>query len=131
MNDCFISFVVVKMFIRVDLQNRFIPMWKSTHYINLNNVLQMEVKKTEVKIFTVTRPKYAANTIIFDTEASARNFAENCFDKMNYTHLTHQPSSIVKRIPSQMPDRDRMDQASPDLLAITAMEAYEEEKQLK
>ena len=117
------------MFIRVDLQNRFVPMWKSTHYINLKNVLQMEVKKNEVMIYTVFRPKYAANTIYFETEESARNFAENCFNKMNYVHLTHQPSSFVKRIPSPA-KIDYMDQASPDLLAIAALDDWDE-KQMK
>jgi hypothetical protein len=111
------------MFICVETTNRLLPFWKSISYINLSNVLHMEVEKKHVNFYTIFRPKYSAYRVHFDTEMRARQFAEECMMKQRYKPISIQPTQIQKRL--------RMDEASPDPLAIAAMNDWEEEQTKK
>ncbi len=101
------------MFIRTDIQNCLVPMWKSTRYINMSNVLRLEVEKNTVTFFTVFRPQKPATAIAFESNAQAIKWADQ----------------FTKKKPS--PHVNRMDQASIDPLALQAMADWEEETKLK
>lgn len=113
------------MFIRVETSNRLLPMWKSISYINLSNVLHLEVQKKQVDIYTVFRPKYSAYRIRFQTEEEAKTFAERAFAR-----LLEKVPRLTVQAPTPIQKRFRMDEASPDAMAVAAMEDWEQ-KQLK
>lgn len=98
------------MFIRTDLQHRFIPMWKSTNYINMSNVLRLEVEKNTVTMFTIYRPLRPALHINFASNQEALGWADQWLPK--------QPAPVV-----------RTDQASVDPLALQAMADWEKERE--
>ncbi len=109
------------MFVRTELQNRLFPSWKSVSYLNLSNVLYMDVEKNKVNVYTIFRPKYSAYRIHFPSSADALRFADDCMKNKVYSPSPVQPITIQKRF----------DQPSPDPLAIQAMADWEEQKQLK
>jgi hypothetical protein len=98
------------MFIRTDLQNRFIPMWKSTNYINMSNVLRLEVEKNTVTMFTIYRPLRPALHINFASNQEALGWADQF-------------------LPKQFPAVIRTDRASVDPLALQAMADWDKERE--
>ena len=99
------------MFTRIYNKNRGI-----TTYVNLSNVLRMNVEKNQVDIYTVFRPKYSAHRIVFDSNDEAIRFAE----------------ASNNRKPIRAIVQKRMEQPAVDPLAIQAMADWEEEqKQMK
>jgi len=109
------------MFVRTELQNRLFPSWKSVSYLNLSNVLYMDVEKNKVNVYTIFRPKYSAYRINFQTNEDALRFADQCMMNKKSIPAPVKPITIEKRF----------DQPSPDSLAMQAMADWEEEKQLK
>jgi hypothetical protein len=104
------------MFVRVNLKNSFNPAWNKVSYINLSNVLRMNVEKNQVDIYTIFRPKYSAHRIVFDSNEEAVRFAEASF----------------RRKPIRAIVQKRIEQPNVDPLAIQAMADWEEEqKQMK
>jgi hypothetical protein len=116
------------MFIRVETSNRLLPFWKSISYINLSNILRMDVEKKHINFHTVFHPKYSAYRINFQSEQEAQQFAEKVFARLpgRVPRLTVEPPSYAQKRFSQ-----HYDEASPDVLAIAAMQEWEKEKQLK
>ena len=113
------------MFIRVETYNRLIPMWKSISYINLSNVLHLEVEKNHINFYTIFRPKYSAYRINFKTEEEAHQFVLQTFARF--------PQKVPRlkiQAPATLQKRFRMDEASPDAMAVAAMEEWDQ-KQLK
>lgn len=100
------------MFIRVQTVNRLVPLWKTTSYINLSNVLRMDVEKNTVNFYSPFRPWGSFYQVRFDTPEEVKTFVEQCL-----------PSTSEKPI--------RQDQPSPDPLALQAMADWEEEKKMK
>ena len=112
------------MFIRVDTYNRLFPAWKTITYINLSNVLHVEVANKKVNLYTVFRPKYSAYRINFETHEEAQKFAAQTFARLpeKVPHLTVQQPATLER-------RFRQDEASPDPLAMAAVQEWD--RQLK
>ncbi len=101
---------VDEMFTRIYNKNRGMT------YLNLSNVLRMNVEKNEVNIYTIFRPKYSAHRIIFNSNEEAIRFAEASFRRKPI-------SGIIQK---------RIEQPAVDPLAIQAMADWEEEqKQMK
>jgi hypothetical protein len=101
------------MFIRTDLQNKLIPIWKSTRYINMSNVLRLEVEKNTVTFYTVFRPLKPATSISFESNLEAIKWADQFVTKQ-----TSVATSLV-----------RTDQAAVDPLAIQAMADWDKERE--
>ncbi len=101
---------VDQMFMRIHNKNRGIT------YLNLSNVLRMNVEKNEVNIYTIFRPKYSAHRIVFDSNEEAVRFAD----------------ASLRRKPINAIVQKRIEQPAVDPLAIQAMADWEEEqKQMK
>lgn len=103
------------MFIRTDLQNKLIPIWKSSRYINMSNVLRYEVEKNTVTFYTVFKPLKPATSISFESPAAALQWADQF---------------VTKPTPESKP-MFRIDQPSIDPLALQAMTDWEEEQKQK
>lgn len=115
------------MFIRVETYNRLFPMWKSISYINLSNVLHLEVEKKHVNLYTIFRPKYSAYRINFQSEGEAQQFVEQTFAR-----LPQKVPRLMVQAPTKVQKRFRMDEASPDAMAIAALADWDaQSKQLK
>lgn len=114
------------MFIRVETYIHLIPMWKTISYINLSNVLRLEVEHNYIKIYTIFRPKYSAYRINFASEEEARRFAEQTFAR-----LPQNIPCLPVEHPTKVEKRYRQDEASPDELAMAVLEEYDTQKQLK
>jgi hypothetical protein len=110
------------MFIRVETYNRLIPMWKSISYINLSNVLCLEVEKKHINFYTIFKPKYSAYRINFQSEDEAKKFAEQTFAQISHKIRNLPVSNLQKRF--------HQDEANPDAVATAAMEDWQQ-KQLK
>ena len=101
------------MFVRINSLTRSSPV---VNYINTSNVLRMKVENNCLSIYTIFRPKYSAHTVIFRSNEQALSFVDQCIRK---------PRGLP---PTKL---DRIDQATPDMLAMSAMENWEQETQLK
>jgi len=99
------------MFIRAEMQHRLIPMWNSTRYINMSNVLRLEVEKNTVTFYTIFRPLKPATSITFESNAAAIKWADRLLPKQ--PHLK---------------PKIRLDQPSADPLAIQAMADWDKER---
>lgn len=97
------------MFVRINSRDKIV------NYINTSNILRMRAKNNQLDIYTVFRPKYSAHTIQFGSNQEAIIFAESCMRKPRFE----------KKV-------ERLDQPSVDMLALQAMEDWEQEqKQLR
>jgi hypothetical protein len=66
------------MFIALTTSNRFIPSWMAKtqkSFINLNNILRIEVIENKLEFYTITRPTHIAYSVYFDTAEEANTFA--------------------------------------------------------
>jgi hypothetical protein len=104
------------MFVRVETVNRLVPIWKTTSYINLSNVLRMDIEKNHVNLYSAFRPAYSFYQVRFQTPDEAKSFVKQCLPP---------PSPIVEGKPL------RLDEASVDPLVLQAMADWEEERKLK
>ncbi len=116
------------MVVRIETCNRLFPAWKSISYLNPNNILRLEVENRRIEVFTVFRPKQSAYSVRFESHKEADDFARKFFEKAqtpitNFVTKTTAPVAIP--LPLKM---SRMDEPSPDPLAIAALQDWEEEK---
>lgn len=98
------------MFIRVQTVNRFVPLWKTTSYINLSNVLRMDIEKNHVNLYSAFRPSYLFYQVHFQTHEEAKIFVEQALPSLD----APKPKSL------------QIDVASVDPLALQAMADWEE-----
>jgi hypothetical protein len=101
------------MFISIELNHRFLPLMKSTSYINLRNVYRIGHTKNKVNIYSSLKPQTVANSISFPSEQDAKAFVDLC---MNIALEKETQPQEKKEKPVE-----RLDQASPDPLAIAAI----------
>ena len=102
------------MFISIELNHRFLPLMKSTTYINLRNVYRMDLMKNKVNIYTSLKPQTVANSISFPSEQDAKAFVDLCMVNIGLEKQIQPQERKQKQV-------ERLDQPSPDPLAIAAI----------